>query len=137
MLPLCSVNSVSCGSNVNNINSEYSVNSVNCVHSVGAVYSAVMPPSLMVFVDTANLALNKWYTERRNIYCILNLKCSLNLINVPLYKEKCKWWFWKIKYDLCLNFVIAMSASWRWQSSKWRYGSKTEEQRWTSRIFLC
>ena len=54
ILPLCSVNSVSCGSNVKNINSEFSV---NCVNSVQAVYSTMLPSSLMVFFDTANLAL--------------------------------------------------------------------------------
>ena len=71
ILPLCSVNSVSCGCNVNNISSENSVNIVNCVkivncinivncvNSVEAVYSAVLLPSLIVFFDKANLALTK------------------------------------------------------------------------------
>ena len=58
MTSLISVNSVSGGSSVNNINSvnsensvnsSNSVNSGNSVNGVQAVYSAVIPPSLMVF----------------------------------------------------------------------------------------
>ena len=74
VLPLCNVNSVSCGSNVKNINSEFSV---NCVNSVQAVYSTMLPSSLMVFFDTANLALTNWYKKQCSLPVIWSMSLSI------------------------------------------------------------